>query len=344
MIDIFCDVIDNYGDAGVCLRLGRDITRKNIAVRLFCNNVNVLKKLINTCETKNHLIKILDWPNNNYIPSETIIQAFSVRLEKNLLEKISKKKSLVINLEYLTAEKFAEDCHKLPSYSDNIESFFFFPGFTDKTGGVVIEDSFLDKRNKIVSNSKNISVFCYENSRLKDLINNLKNSPYEIRMNIFEGKALDTFNSQFKKELNLSKTEKIGNLNIVPTAMVSQNKYDEILINSYINVVRGEDSIVRAMLCGQPFLWNIYPQEENAHLDKINALFNLMHNICSNKKTVETIRNLTLSFNNFSDYLSDFDIFNFYDEWKKTTTEWSDYIISLGSLTDHLIEFIKQKK
>ena len=65
--------------------------------------------------------------------------------------------------------------------------------------------------------------------------------------------------------------------------MVDQDKYDYLLIGSYINLVRGEDSIVRAMLTGNPFLWHIYPQEENAHFDKINALFDRMDEFCSDK-------------------------------------------------------------
>ena len=39
----------------------------------------------------------------------------------------------------------------------------------------------------------------------------------------------------------------------------------------YLNFVRGEDSLVRALWAGQPFIWHIYPQDDNAHHAKLEA-------------------------------------------------------------------------
>ena len=38
-----------------------------------------------------------------------------------------------------------------------------------------------------------------------------------------------------------------------------------------LNLVRGEDSLVRALWAGLPFVWHIYPQDDNAHHDKLEA-------------------------------------------------------------------------
>ena len=38
-----------------------------------------------------------------------------------------------------------------------------------------------------------------------------------------------------------------------------------------LNLVRGEDSLVRALWAGQPFVWHIYPQHDNAHHAKLDA-------------------------------------------------------------------------
>ena len=43
--DIFCTVLDNYGDAGVCLRLARDLSLKNFNVFLYCDDLKTLKLL-----------------------------------------------------------------------------------------------------------------------------------------------------------------------------------------------------------------------------------------------------------------------------------------------------------
>lgn len=344
MIDVFCDVIDNFGDAGVCLRLCRDFSKKNYEVRLFCNNVNILNKITNSEDASNRFLSLLSWSDKNmdYSPSEVVIQAFSVRLPDNLIKKIKTRKSTVINLEYLTAETFAEDCHKLPSYADGFESFFFFPGFTKKTGGVVIEDSFLDKLTKTNrKESQKITLFSYENEKVKNVINSLNKEKFIL--NIFEGKGLNNFNNLLKLNLSAGDEYKLNELTVRVLPMVSQDEYDSYLIDSKLNLVRGEDSIVRAMLTGNPFLWHIYPQEEDAHKDKIEALFDRMSEVCSSKKDVEILRQLTLSYNGFSDYLDSFDLLGFYENWKKLSKEWSEHLISLGSLTDNLITFLKTK-
>lgn len=343
-IDIICDVIDNFGDAGVCLRLGRDLAVKGKKVRIFCNNIDAINRITTTNDLS--MIGIFEWPEckNAYEASEVIIQAFSVRLPKCMMEKVKEKKSLIINIEYLTAEKFAEDCHKLPSYADGLESFFFFPGFTEKTGSVVIEDSL---RKKIKDNENksqnNISVFSYENNKLLLLINKLNKINSEFKFLIFEGKSLNIFNKQTK--LNLKPNEQIHFKDIKVNAlkMVNHEEYDDILIKSSINLVRGEDSIVRAMLVGKPFLWNIYPTDDNAHFDKINALFDIMKEKLELKKEIDILRNITLSYNGFSDYLENFDFLDFYDIWKNLSSKWSEYLLSHDSLTNNLLSFIGEK-
>ncbi len=346
LIDVFCDVIDNYGDAGVCLRFCRDISRRNIFVNLICNNVNILNDITNTEDKKNQFIKIKEWPSekDNYAPADVIIQAFSVRLPSFIYTSIKNKKSLVVNLEYLTAEKFAEDCHMLPSYSEGIESFFFFPGFTRKTGGLIIEDELLRKIKKSGKSNKlrEISLFSYENAQVRNFIDRI-NDDMEYAVNVFEGKALDNINNEFGVNLKPGQKFNYRNIEFNCINMVSQDEYDDILCSSDINLVRGEDSIARAMIIGKPFLWNIYPQDGNYHENKINALFDRMNEFCDDKNSVEILRNITLSYNGLSDYLKNFDFKDFFEDWKKISLQWSLHIQSLGNLTDNFLEFLYKK-
>ena len=53
--------------------------------------------------------------------------------------------------------------------------------------------------------------------------------------------------------------------------MLSQTEYDQLLWSADINAVRGEDSLVRAIWAGKPFLWDIYKQDDGAHWDKLRA-------------------------------------------------------------------------
>jgi uncharacterized repeat protein (TIGR03837 family) len=50
-----------------------------------------------------------------------------------------------------------------------------------------------------------------------------------------------------------------------------QREFDHLLWACDLNFVRGEDSLVRALWAGQPFVWQIYPQHDNAHHAKLDA-------------------------------------------------------------------------
>jgi uncharacterized repeat protein (TIGR03837 family) len=52
---------------------------------------------------------------------------------------------------------------------------------------------------------------------------------------------------------------------------MTQAQFDAVLWECDFNVVRGEDSFVRAQWAGRPFLWDIYPTEDQAHLVKMAA-------------------------------------------------------------------------
>ena len=52
---------------------------------------------------------------------------------------------------------------------------------------------------------------------------------------------------------------------------VAQDDYDRLLWACDLNFVRGEDSFVRAQWAARPFVWQIYPQADGAHLAKLDA-------------------------------------------------------------------------
>jgi len=52
---------------------------------------------------------------------------------------------------------------------------------------------------------------------------------------------------------------------------VEQACYDELLWSCDLNFVRGEDSFVRAQWAEKPFVWHIYAQQDDAHLEKLEA-------------------------------------------------------------------------
>jgi uncharacterized repeat protein (TIGR03837 family) len=58
---------------------------------------------------------------------------------------------------------------------------------------------------------------------------------------------------------------------------LSQVGYDALLRDSDLNFVRGEDSWVRAIWAGKPFIWQPYFQDENAHIKKLEAFLMLYY-------------------------------------------------------------------
>jgi uncharacterized repeat protein (TIGR03837 family) len=53
--------------------------------------------------------------------------------------------------------------------------------------------------------------------------------------------------------------------------LLSQVDFDRLLWSCDLNLVRGEDSLVRAIWAGTPFLWQPYVQDDGAHLAKLGA-------------------------------------------------------------------------
>lgn len=345
-IHIFCDVIDNFGDAGFCLRLSRDLC-KFYNVTLFCNNLAVLKKITNKEDLSSSKLQIYSWPDSNdyYQVPNIVIEAFSCRVPACLINEYKKNPPLIIELEYLTAEPFADSCHGLASFSDGLPRYFFFPGFTHKTGGLIFEKDFIESANKSSifnsSSTKKLTLFSYHEANHYSLIKALNKSKFNFEISLFEGLQLDAINKLLNTNLRIGDSLTLDNLKFKVIQMVSQKEYDKLLINSDLNLVRGEDSVVRAMFAGKPFLWNIYPQKENAHKLKLEALFSRMKEFIEEIELIDQIKAINLSYNYYGSALEKFNFDEIYTSWTLLNKKWSAYLQSLGSLTDNLHKFIE---
>ena len=115
-----------------------------------------------------------------------------------------------------------------------------------------------------------ISMFCYENPALPELFQMWAEGERTITCLVPEGIALESLAKFFPLDKNLTRFTR-GRLSIHTIPFTDQDQYDELLWACDVNFVRGEDSFVRAQWAAQPFIWHIYPQEENAHWAKLNA-------------------------------------------------------------------------
>ena len=361
-VDIFCDVVDNFGDAGVCWRLARSLFKeKGLTVRLYINDFETLSKIVKAFDkTKDGSvcegITVCRWEDAlNNEPAEVVIETFGCRLDERFEEKIAATKPapIWINLEYLSAEDWVEGCHSLPSPHPrlNANKYFFFPGLTKKTGSVVIEEDLLQRQKDFESHKADflkklgvvnekalkIFVFCYPTAPLKELVNALKAADdYQFEFLLASGEAGEIIQ---KSVLD----EKLKNVHCVKLPLVDQKGFDSFLWASDLLIVRGEDSFVRAQLAAKPFIWNIYPQDEKAHIVKLEAFLNRQKPFL--KSDFETIRKVNLDFNDDPKDLTESFLLwlKNYKNISSEMLEWRNNLILNHSLTENLCKFIQEK-
>lgn len=307
--DIFCRVIDNYGDIGVCWRLARQLTKEyGLNIRLW---VDVPASLAMMCRgfdpelASQYLdgVEVCHWTPEfpDIKPAEVVIEAFACELPDNYLQAmaIAEIKPYWINLEYLTAETWAESCHGMasPHPSLSLIKHFFFPGFSDTSGGLIRESNLLNRRDAFikdlpVKNNIEISLFCYESAPVRELIDLLSESTSPLLLHVPPGKPL----AAVMAYLGGAGPWEIGSLRVKPMSFVNQDEFDHLLWRCDINFVRGEDSFVRALWAGRPFVWQIYEQEDEAHLAKLNAFLG-RYIAGASESNAKVIRSMFLAWN-----------------------------------------------
>lgn len=399
-LDIFCRVIDNYGDAGVCLHLARSLSKlklphgQHFAVRLFCDQPEVMATLTDLSDTANPNLKLCTWeqPLVGYEPSSVVVSAFSCRFDEVTLKTLQQHQQrsgqpLIINLEYLSAEPWVEDCHQLPSPADGLTSHFFFPGFTPRTGGLNLDPDFIaqcqaklglvspasatDTESASATDSAptpapyTLSLFGYDNPAVLRLLQGLAASGRECTLKVFAGLACDNLNQRLGLTLTVGDSyDYAPNVHCTVVPMTGHSGYDQTLLKCDFNLVRGEDSIVRAMHTGHPFLWQIYPQDESAHIVKLNAFLDCMERTlqaqdaapgsepcaCSNLSTrMALLRRAMLSYNEAlpqdqaDPFLEPDFLPRFERECGPLFAAWARYLCAQPTLSQRLSAFILSK-
>jgi uncharacterized repeat protein (TIGR03837 family) len=197
-----------------------------------------------------------------------------------------------LNLEGLSAEEWVEGCHSLPSPHPRLPltKYFFFPGFTSKTGGLLRESSLEEQRQQFQSDqaaitaflaqfgvtpaemaSLKVSLFCYPHAPVSAMFDTWQSGDAAITCLVPEGVAVEAMQAFLGGEAKPGAARTCGALTVRVLPFVAQPDYDKLLWACDLNFVRGEDSFVRTQWAGKPFIWHIYPQDENLHHKKLRA-------------------------------------------------------------------------
>ncbi len=328
--DIFCSVVDNFGDIGVCWRLACNLAERGISVRLWVDDVSPLAWMAPTghahvevidCKNKDFISLNQHIKDTKYALGDVLIDTFDCEFAINLIaaQAINTPASGInstilehirpvwLNLEYLTAESFAERAHTLPyvhrsGAAQGWTQRYFYPGFNDKTGGLLREVDLFERQKAFdktawlaglkfevsdyshsesikptLSSSRLISLFCYEPAALESLIDQLSNSETPTCLLVTAGRATNAVRTVLESKKRLEPAYLLPKLLLILyLPQLTQTDYDHLLWSCDLNFVRGEDSLVRAIWAEKPFIWQIYPQHDGVHLAKLGAFLAMM--------------------------------------------------------------------
>ena len=272
--DVFCRVVDNLGDIGVCWRLAADLASRSEQVRLWVDDASALAWM---APTGAHGVTVVPWaePLPDTPPGDVVIEAFGCELPAAFVQRMANavRPPAWINLEYLSAEAYVERSHCLPSPQlsgpgRGLTKWFFYPGFTPANGGLIREPGLMQARQQFDRNAwlrqqaitlregeRLVSLFSYDNPARDRLLRMLADAPTLLLL---------TAGMAEPQHLPVGlRTQRLPYL--------SQTEYDRLLWSCDLNFVRGEDSFVRAQWAGQPFVWQIYAQHDSAHAVKLQA-------------------------------------------------------------------------
>lgn len=386
-IDIFCHIIDNFGDIGVVYRFAREFLIKNpsTTIRVFLDDLDTFSKINFKIDKSIYIqtidsITYIDWKSltpefiDKYGISEVIIEAFGCEIPDFFMKKAYYQSKILINLEYLSAEEWVEGYHLKESLlpEGSLKKYFYMPGFTEKTGGIILNsnavtNSIKSKADRLliinnllssfgtnpISNIDAIigSIFTYLRN-FKTLVESAVNIDENFIFLIFGNKSRDGM-MQTLKDMNY-KTDNVDriiykNIHIIFMPFISQQQYDILLYCTDFNIVRGEDSLVRAILAEKPFLWNAYLQDKKYQKVKVDAFCRMIQKYFDSAIDFTYYHELMLKFNDIEK--EDADIlpeeryeyfFNNLHKFEHSTRKMSYFLSNSCNLIDKIDTFIKR--
>ncbi len=317
-IHIWYELIDNYGDVGFACRLARLFTHQwpKLEIKL-CSTQPATKEIYNLFP----FFETHEAYENDYLKSPTIlIQTLGCHIPDSILNLAYHHTQLILNIEHLSLEPWAIEYHQKPSLLDSTicRKFFIMPGFYKGTGGVLIEPS---RYTPLLNNDRlqffktlmshpNLkkvlaitpligSIFSYEHN-FRALIDSLLKLCRPILIIVCGEKSQASLQWLIQKiqVKTITKTYfQIGLIHVTFIPMIEQLHYDRLLCACDFNIVRGEESLVGAILAGHPFIWHAYCQKDQEHLVKVKSFLDLFAPFVSNINILENYSRLLLEFN-----------------------------------------------
>jgi uncharacterized repeat protein (TIGR03837 family) len=353
--DIFCRVIDNFGDIGVTWRLAAELGRRGQSVRLWIDDGRALAWMAPGGAPG---VQVLAWTDDplELAPGGVVVEAFGCAPPDRFVARMAAARPtpVWINLEYLSAEPYVERSHGLasPQFSGpgaGLGKWFFYPGFTPRTGGLLqcnLDDAAMADRSGAAAcawvaaqgwaaapGEQAVTVFCYDNPALPDLLRALATQPLLLRLPPSPARAQ-------LRALQQASALPPG-LRLIDLPYLPQTDFDRLLAAADLNLVRGEDSFVRAQCAASaPFVWQIYPQHDGAHGPKLDAFLDL-YLAGQPAGLAGQVRAVFRAFNGMASLPAALPDRN---DWRSAHARWRRVLQSQTDLCSQLMQFVDRQR
>lgn len=303
---ILCRVIDNFGDAGVCWRLARQLAGEfGWRVTLSIDRHDLLARF---GADPRAAVRVEPWPGDAAtpaptdtaaasrapapVPDEVLVSAFGCEPPASLRSALAggPPRPLWVNLEYLSAEDWIEGCHGLRSTrpADRAVEHYFYPGFTERSGGLLRERGLFERRDAFVGSEAQrdwlrslgvlpdagerlVSLFSYRDAPIGEWLAAVAAGDRPHRVVVPDAAADPALAAVFGTAPAPGQSARRGRLLVQRIPFLTQDDYDRLLWSADLNFVRGEDSWIRAHWAARPFVWQPYVQPDQAHQVKLQA-------------------------------------------------------------------------
>lgn len=335
-----CRVVDNFGDLGVAWRLAADLAARGENVRLAVDDASALQWMAPAGATG---VEVVAWDAAVSGPVDVVVELFGAGLPRSAVD----ASAVRINVEHLSGESYVERSHGLPRGAGAACTWYYFPGFVRATGGLLREPSLLAARRgfgdgtewlrsrglDVQAGERRVSLFCYDNDALAEAVEALAVEPTLLLA--APGDAARQVRDLLGPRLRR------GDLRAIELAYLTQTDFDRLLWSCDLNFVRGEDSVVRAIWAGAPFVWQLYRQDDGAHRAKLDAFLGRLLG-ATDPPLAAIVR---AAFERWNGVRIDAPVaLAPLGAWAKVVEAWRDTLAMQADLTSQLIGFAASKR
>nr|HET7860186.1 elongation factor P maturation arginine rhamnosyltransferase EarP [Caldimonas sp.] len=349
--DLYCRVVDNFGDVGVAWRLAADLAGRGESVRLAVDDASALAWLAPRGAPR---VEVVAWDQRPSAAPDVVVELFGVGRPRAAWP-AGARTPVLVNVEHLTAERYAERSHALPSPTSRpgepeTTTWFYFPGFTPQSGGLLREPGLIEQRRAFGDGAawlaslgiatrpgeRRVVLFSYRNDAIDALLDVLAAAPTLLLAT--PGPAIEQVAARLGAPLAR------GALRAVALPWLAQVDFDRLLWSSDLNLVRGEDSFVRAIWAGAPFLWQLYVQDDGAQRAKLDAFLD-RYLARADEPLAAAIRSAFLRWNGApAGSLAALGDAAVAAAWSAHALAWRDALASQSDLATRLLAFVEGKR